>query len=348
MMDDRTIIENYLKFKKYKESQNKPSSESKYLISKFITKQEKEYIKNRWIDSSSNYESLYRIVHNIQEKPRCPVCGKFTEFINKNEQIYRKYCSWECKKKNTNMVERHKQGCLKKYGVENISQVESIKEKKEQTFLKHFGTKNNFGRPEVTQTFINKYGVTSIQKLQEIVEKTKQTNLKKYGYVCFLAIPEEREKWKESNKEKDYFTRKKNGTFGKSKIEENLFLRLKEIFSDIKSQYRDKERYPFRCDFYIPNLDLFIEYQGFVTHMKCEYDPNNVEHQNILEKFIEKKRYFEEVKNRKTLYEHIINVWTISDPKKRKIAKENNLNFIEIWPDWTFEKILDEIKKYQS
>lgn len=344
-MTDEIVIQNYLKFKKDKESQNKPSSESKYINSKFITKEEKEYIRNRWIDSSSDYESLYRIVHNIQERPKCPVCGNFTEFVNKNDLIYRTYCSWECKKKNTNMAERHKQGCLKKYGVENISQVESVKEKKKQTFLKHFGTENNFGRPEVNQTIIDKYGVDNIQKLPETKEKIKQTCLEKYGHLAFIAIPEEREKWKDSNKEKEYITKKKNGTLGKSLIEEELFKKLKQFYPDIKSQYKEK-RYPYRCDYYIPSLDLFIEYQGFCTHMGCEYNPNNEMHKIQLENLLDKKRYFEEVENRKTLYEHMINVWTISDPNKRKTAKENNLNYIEIWPDWTFEKILDEIKKF--
>ena len=30
-------------------------------------------------------------------------------------------------------------------------------------------------------------------------------------------------------------------------------------------------------------------------------------------------------------YKSAIKTWTITDPLKRKIAKDNNLNFIELW-----------------
>ncbi|MCH5166889.1 MAG: hypothetical protein J1F35_03265 [Erysipelotrichales bacterium] len=340
-MDDKTIIQNYLKFKKDKESQNKPSSESKYLISKIISKEEKEYIKNRWTDSSSDYESLYRIVHNIQERHRCPVCGKFTEFVNKNDQIYRRYCSWECKKKNTNMAERHKQGCLKKYGVENISQVESIKEQKKQTFLRHYGTENNFGRPEVTKTILDKYGVDNIQKLSEIKEKVKQTCLKKYGYTSFIAIPEEREKWKESNKEKEYITKKKNGTLGKSLIEIEHFKLLKNIFPNTIHQYREKERYPFNCDLYVPELDLFIELNYYYTHQETFFDKNNPEH-------IERLNHLKELTKNGINRQGVIDTWADRDLLKRKTAKNNKLNYLAFFNKQDFIIWINEIKKYNN
>lgn len=48
-------------------------------------------------------------------------------------------------------------------------------------------------------------------------------------------------------------------------------------------------------------------------------------------------------------YVEAINVWTKKDPLKRKIARDNNLKFLEIWNDNgkcpTKEKIINLIKQ---
>ena len=95
------------------------------------TQEIKDYIHNRYNDSNSDKESLQRILNNIDNIPTCPICGNKNIYIGRPNRIYSKYCCNECKFKDIDLVERHKQGCLKKYGVENISQVKEIKEKKE-------------------------------------------------------------------------------------------------------------------------------------------------------------------------------------------------------------------------
>lgn len=59
---------------------------------------------------------------------------------------------------------------------------------------------------------------------------------------------------------KDYITRKKNNSFNKSKVEEDLYTQLLIENKDktIYRQYKD-DRYPYYCDFYILEDDLFIE-----------------------------------------------------------------------------------------
>ena len=116
----------------------------------------KDYIHNRYNDSNSDKESLQRILNHIDNIPTCPICGNKNIYIGRPNRIYSKYCCNECKFKDINLVERHKQGCLKKYGVENISQVKEIKEKKEKTFLRHFGTKNNYGRSSVVNNIFKR------------------------------------------------------------------------------------------------------------------------------------------------------------------------------------------------
>lgn len=110
---------------------------------------------------------------------------------------------------------------LEKYGVENISQIEEVKEKKknlalekygETTFLKtdefkdkskktqleRYGVehamKNSNIKKKQQNTIFENYGVTSPLMSDEIKEKTKKTNLEKYGCEWTLGNKEVREK----------------------------------------------------------------------------------------------------------------------------------------------------------
>ena len=268
MMTDQDIISEFSKL-------NHPHN--KYAWFLFHSNQEiKNYIHDRYDDSNSNKESLQRILYHINDVPLCPICRKRTIYIGRPNRIYSKYCSNECKFKDIDLVERHKEGCLKKYGVENISQVKKIKEKKEKTFLSHFGTKNNYGRPSVVNAIFN--------------------------------------------------ARKLNNSLNTSKPEEELYLYIKEKFPSVRRQYKDNVRYPWRCDFYIPELDCFMEYQGFQGHGKHPYDPNSIEDQTIVKEW--NKRYDN---GEHPLYKRMMENWTIKDVKKRNCAKEHGLNFKEVW-----------------
>ena len=99
------------------------------------------FLISRFNDSHTKVESAYRILHNIEQKPICPVCGKILPFVSM--QIgYRTFCCNECKN-----TEKGKQYCkdklknsmLKKYGVENPMQLDIVKEKSKQTCLKNYG-----------------------------------------------------------------------------------------------------------------------------------------------------------------------------------------------------------------
>lgn len=78
---------------------------------------------------------------------------------------------------------------------------------------------------------------------------------------------------------------------------------------------------PYRCDFYIKSLDLFIEVQGYYTHGKEPYNPNSIKHQILVQKY--KERYGPNCQ--------AITIWTIKDVEKRNKAKENNLKYLEIF-----------------
>lgn len=114
----------------------------------------------------------------------------------------------------------------------------------------------------------------------------------------------------------------RNNSFKQSKTELMLLDYLKSEYPDLIYQYKDKERYPFKCDFYIPSLDLFIEYNGYWTHGLHPFNPLNKEDNLKLLKWKTKES---------KQYKTAIKVWTITDPLKRETAIKNNLNFIELW-----------------
>lgn len=84
-----------------------------------------------------------------------------------------------------------------------IRNKEESKQMREQTCLKHFGTKSPIENPEIwkkkEQTSLEKYGVTNIAFLPEVIEKRKQTNLKLYGNENPSATEEIKEKVANTN-----------------------------------------------------------------------------------------------------------------------------------------------------
>ena len=94
---------------------------------------------------------------------------------------------------------------------------------------------------------------------------------------------------------------------------------------DIIRQYFDKDRYPYKCDFYIKSEDKFIEVHGNWTHGKHPFDENNKEDIKILELWKEKAKTSD-------FYKNAIYQWTDLDVRKKKTAENNNLNFEAIYP----------------
>ena len=83
------------------------------------------------------------------------------------------------------------------------------------------------------------------------------------------------------------------------------------------------------CDFYIGDLDLYMEYQGNWTHGKHPFDSNSIEDMIIVDAWNKKATSY---------YESAIDVWTKRDPSKRKTARDNNLNWIEFFSMEEFMK----------
>lgn len=155
---------------------------------------------------------------------------------------------------------------------------------------------------------------------KETNETVNQISTKMKGHRCFVTD------WDKA-KEKEYLTRKKNNSFTKSSKEEKFYNDLIKSYGEdnVIRQYFDKERYPFRCDFYIKSEDKFIELNGFFTHGPHPFNPEDINDQLLL------ANLKEDADNGDKWAKNIIYVWTDLDVRKLKTAKENNLNFEAIY-----------------
>lgn len=186
------------------------------------------------------------------------------------------------------------------------------------------------------QSSLRKYGVDNYSKTKEFKDRVKETNLNKFGVSTPLLLEKSRNKrFSKEIIDNVIDTKRKNHTFNTSKLEE-LYLYIKEKFTSVIRQYKDKERYPFCCDFYIPELDLFLELNGTWTHGKHPFNINSKEDISILNTWKEKSKEH-------PFYLSAIETWTIRDVKKRNKAKEENLNFHEFWNIEETKQFIDEL-----
>lgn len=253
--------------------------------------------------------------------------NKQPEFIDK-VNISKSLRTEEQKQKS---LEKSKETCKKIYGCEFPNQSPIVKEHRMETFKKkygvpHFSQSKEFQEmvPEIQEKIKKaceeEFGVDNFSKSQEFrdrlperTEKTKETCKRLYGVEYVSQLPEVRAK--------GLATKKQNGTTNTSKDEAKIKELLLKIFPNTIHQY-NCERYPFNCDFYIPDLDLFIEYNGSWTHGDAPYNPTNPEHIAKLEILKENA----EKKNSK-FYRTAIRVWTEIDVKKLETFKKNKLNY---------------------
>lgn len=148
-------------------------------------------------------------------------------------------------------------------------------------------------------------------------EKARKTCLEKYGCEYVLQYRPYVDKVEK--------TKTKNSTFNTSKPEIKFKQELQETFGtqNVLTNYKC-DRYPFRCDFYIPSEDLFIELNLHWTHGGKPYNPEDEDCQKQLQLWQEKAK-------QSKFYQNAIETWTVRDVKKQKIAKENKLNYKVIY-----------------
>lgn len=257
------------------------------------------YLQNRFIDSSSLLESYQRIKLGVKLKPKCPICGKPVNWVGKQSKLFTMYCSKECSGKSK----------------ETIS-------KKKETQLKNWGSENCYDSDKYKEQYKEKYGVEYSWQRVDIKEKRKKTLLEKNG----VDSP---------NKNKETINKNieviNDGYIISEKLSEtdNINNWLTELGYNFERQYKS-DVYPFNCDFYLKDYDIYLEYRGSKLHNYKAY-LGNKEDKEELEKLnnIVNESINEGINNPYT--KSVIETWSVEDVNKRKYAYKHNINLLEIY-----------------
>ena len=240
---------------------------------KLISTTLKSYLDNKFPNLSVP-EQFYLEINNYIVSPLCTYnnCNVNLNFISV-AQGYSRGC---CK------LHSQKLAYLEKYGVENPSQVDEIKQKRTNTLLKHYGVENafqskiikenikqknliNFGVQYNSQrqdTLLNrennnliKYGVKHTFQLESTKDKIKQTILEKYGVDNPSKSCEIKNKIRETNFNKyGVYSFSQSSLFKHKVIETSLIkygVASPNQFQEIKDKQKNSmlKKYGFSCNF---------------------------------------------------------------------------------------------------
>lgn len=241
--------------------------------------------------------------------------------------------------------------CVERYGVPYYCMLDENRE----TFSQQVRENYKQFEDKRRQTCVERYGVPYysmtdkakadmsryMHENQERIRKNiRETSMERYGVPCYTMTEEFRCAQSKRMLNPDYQkhiveVKQKNGTLNSSSLEEEMYLRLVDIFGedDVVRQYKD-ERYPFFCDFYIKSRDLFIEVNGSWTHGFHWFDKSSIFDNDVLKRW--KKRSIDS-----KFYKQAINVWTERDVNKRSAAAKNDLNYLIFWGERVIFDVFD-------
>lgn len=211
--------------------------------------------------------------------------------------------------------------CMQKYNISKTVATKYLKNNNVHIRTNSESHQLNISK-ELRQSVIDLY-----KSGKTISQVSKKLNLKRCS-VYNIIIQENCSRGRyphDNNPKKRFTTMKERGNYTSSKPENQAYEELVSKYGkdDVIRQYRD-ERYPFACDFYIKSKDLFIELNAHWSHGCKPYDENDKECQDRL------KVWQEKAKTSK-FYQQAIYTWTDLDVRKRKCAKDNNLNYLTIY-----------------
>lgn len=230
---------------------------------------------------------------------------------------------------NYNNREMAEKTCIEKYGVKNPFQdFERVKN----GYMKSFGSDHPMHDDEIKTRCIKNHNYSESSK------KGRETYLQNTGYDNPAKNPE--------CIKKGIQTKIKNGVYDsphESDLERRMYKILCRKYSIVLRHYRDPRYsrdtgYMFECDFYIPSEDLFIELNAHPTHGLHPFSKEK-----------DKELYEKLIKSNKPWDKNFLESWTVRDVEKMNIAKENNLNYIVIYPKTSVhENIGFNNKKYSK
>lgn len=194
--------------------------------------------------------------------------------------------------------------------------------------------KKRFQNAEYRESFKKTMSSPEVRQRLSISNKQTFTNEDLRQHISFKI----KDAYKKNGKlivQKRTETMKQNRSFNTSKPEENAYLELVKVFGIVERQ----KQYPtlsYHCDFYIPSIDLYIEYNGIWTHGGRAFNENDI---SCLEQLAQWKKRAKSSK----FYRNAIEVWTKSDVKRAQCAIDNKLNWLCFY---TYEEFKQWISQF--
>lgn len=155
---------------------------------KFISEYKEfcEMLDQKYPDINSYGEKYYLYINNLQEQPKCPICGNPCKFVNVSYgyilTCHDKKCIKEAR--STTISSLMKEAFIKKYGVDNPMKTKAVQDKAKETNQQRYGGNSPHCSKEVQEkqkkTCRELYGGVGFAS-KGLNRKAKQTTLERYG-----------------------------------------------------------------------------------------------------------------------------------------------------------------------
>ena len=264
-------------------------------------------------------------------------------YTNANKRPFMRKRLSQVMKKNAPMIAvKSRKTCLEKYGVEYYGQTAEARKaqsermhgnldvflaKTRATMQKRYGVNYSWEssalRNKAYSTMQKRYGTSCYcqsddyrENLDSIMGKVRNTNMSRYGAPFYVQSDEYKQKV-DGIQSRIIATKLQKGVLNTSSVEEHI-----KGFDDFESQYNKDARYPYLCDFYDKERDLFIEVNASWTHGYHWYD---------VEKDVAVCTKWKAKSEDSTYYANALDVFTKRDVEKRETARVNSLNYVTLW-----------------
>lgn len=282
-------------------------------------------------------EDLSRTSHTEVEV-KCDYCGKiikrtYNRYLLHHDEKYGDCC-------NSCANVKRKVTLSERYGVENVSYLQEVKDKRKQTLIERFGEPNFLKTQrfkEKMDKFLEEHGVENVSQIEEVKNKKKQTCLEHFGVEYSIQSKEVREKRRQTClehfgvehpmqlkeiKEKAVKSFFKNGSCATSKIQLKLYNLLKNNYNICKLNY-PLGIYSLDCMIQINNQKIDVEFDGQYWHQ------NSKDKDDIRDKYCIDNNY-------KVLRIKGNRILPSIEEIQQNIDKlvTTNCNYLEIYTDW--------------
>lgn len=273
----------------------------------------------------------------------CPVCGVETMLLKMDYKACAAKRKATCRQKygvdnpmQVDAVKALQKACvLDRFGVENVSQSDVVIQRRKQTNLMRYGATSYAGSQEgksrIEATMLARYGTKNFMQseaakavIPAMVEKARRTQEERFG-ASHYAQSEEYRVNQPMYKQAELEAKRQHHTFNTSVCEDLLYERLVAVFGagHVIRQYQD-ERYPYACDFYVKDRDLFIELNASWTHGGRWWQSDSFWCRQQRDVWHGKAEVH-------AFYRQALDTWLVRDAAKRASAEAAGLNYLVFW-----------------